>query len=50
MNKDEFVNGMKELGWEDEYIAECIESVSEAIDDGIRMPFELFLIEAPITD
>lgn len=39
---------MKELGWSEEHINEQIKIQEEAAKDGIKIPFEIDLIEAPI--
>ncbi len=48
MSEDEFVNIMKEKGWNDEYIQAKIKEVNDARDDGLIIPFEICIIGKPI--
>ena len=48
MNKDEFVTKAKELGYSDEDISEIIKTHDEAELEGIKIPWEIDLIELPI--
>lgn len=48
MTDNEFREKMKELGWGDEYIDEIITEHNEANADGINIPYELHLVEAPV--
>lgn len=48
MTDNEFREKMKELGWDEDYIDEIIEGRNEAKTEGIFIPYEIYLIEAPI--
>lgn len=48
MTDIEFREKMKELGWDDEYIDEIIEDHNEAKAEGVNIPYEIHLFEAPI--
>lgn len=48
MDKKEFTMRMKELGWSDEYIDECLRDYDEDERKGIALPLDSYLIEAPI--
>ncbi|MEG0614273.1 MAG: hypothetical protein RR540_00845 [Oscillospiraceae bacterium] len=48
MTKDEYIKKMKDLGWPDGHINEQIQIHEEAAKEGIDIPFEVDLIEAPI--
>lgn len=50
MSKEEFIRKMKELGWQDSYINECIDIKEKAEKNGIIIPYELNLFEAIIND
>lgn len=50
MTKDEYIVKMKELGWDDTYINEQIEIKEKAKKEGVVIPYEIDLIEAPITN
>lgn len=51
MTEDEFRKKMDELGWDNEYADEIIKNREKAILAGITpLPFEAYLIEAPIND
>ena len=47
MTKAEYVDKMRQLGWNDEYIQEQIEIREEAEKNGINIPYEIDMIEAP---
>ena len=49
MEKDEFIKKAKELGYTDEMIAEDIKLQEEAERNGIKVPWELRLIELPVS-
>lgn len=49
MEKDEFIRKAKELGYSDEMIAEDIKLHEEAEKQGIKVPWELRLIELPVS-
>jgi hypothetical protein len=48
MNKDEFIKKAKELGYSDEAIADIVSIHDEAEKDGIKIPWEMDLIELPV--
>lgn len=48
MEKEEFIKKAKELGYSDEMIAEDIKLHEEAEKNGIKVPWELRLIELPV--
>lgn len=48
MNKEEYKKKMKELGWTDDYIEEQIKIKEDAAKNGIKIPYEVDLFEAPI--
>lgn len=48
MTENEFKKKMKELGWNEAVIQEAIKSHKEAELQGIVIPYEMDLIEAPI--
>lgn len=48
MTKEEYIKKMKELGWSDDHIQEQIKTHEEAAKDGIDIPYEIDLTEAPI--
>ncbi len=48
MDKEEFSKKMKELGWKDEYIEECLKDHEDAKKNGIYLPLEINLVKAPI--
>ena len=50
MKKEEFIKKAKELGYTDEMINEDIKLQEEAEKQGIKIPWELRLIELPIND
>ena len=47
MSKDEYRKRMRELGWDDDYIESTIKTYEEAKKDGIFLPLEVHLVEAP---
>lgn len=47
MTNNEFSKKMEELGWSDDYINELIRLSDEATKEGIIIPFEMYLFEAP---
>lgn len=49
MEKDEFIRRAKELGYTDEMIADDVKLHEEAEKEGIKVPWELRLIELPIS-
>jgi hypothetical protein len=48
MLKEEYIEKMKELGWSDDFIKESIRLHDEAEKNGINIPYEINLVEAPI--
>lgn len=50
MTEKEYIQKMKELGWDNEFIEESLEMREEARKDGIDIPFDLDFIPAPIDD
>lgn len=48
MEKAEYIKKAKELGYTDEMIAEDIKLHEEAEKDGIKLPWELDLVELPV--
>lgn len=50
MNNVEFREKMRALGWDEEYIEECLQSKKEAEKDGIKTPLEMFLVTPVIND
>lgn len=48
MEKEEFIKRAKELGYSDEMIADDIKLQEEAEKNGIKIPWELRLIELPV--
>lgn len=50
MTEEEFREKMKEMGWSEEVITEHIRVHDEAMENGINIPFELDIIEAPLED
>lgn len=50
MSNDEFRKRMRELGWDEDYIEECLQSKEEAENDGIITPLEIFLTAPVIND
>ncbi len=51
MTSDEFRTKMSELGWTNEHTDEIIKHREEIIQAGFNpLPFEAYLIEAPIND
>jgi hypothetical protein len=49
LEKDEFIRRAKELGYTDEMIADDIKLQEEAEKDGLKVPWELRLIELPVS-
>lgn len=49
MEKDEFIRKAKELGYTDEMIQEHVKLNEEAEKQGIKVPWELGLIELPVS-
>ncbi|TCL35639.1 hypothetical protein EV210_111105 [Anaerospora hongkongensis] len=49
MEKDEFIRRAKELGYTDEMIADDIKLHEEAEKEGIKVPWELRLVELPVS-
>ncbi len=47
MSKDEYRIKMRELGWDDDYIESTIKTYEETKKDGIFLPLEVHLVEAP---
>ncbi len=48
MTVEEYIKKMQELGWPIEYIDKQIDIHNKAKREGIDIPFELDLFEAPI--
>lgn len=48
MEKDEFIKKAKELGYTDEMINEHIKLNEEAEKQGIKVPWEVALVELPV--
>lgn len=48
MTKDEFIDKAKELGYSNEDISKIIKIHDDAEKEGIRIPWEIDLIELPI--
>lgn len=48
LEKDEFIKKAKELGYTDEMIEEDIKLHEEAEKNGIKVPWELRLVELPV--
>lgn len=49
MEKDEFIKKAKELGYTDEMIQEHVKLNEEAEQQGIKVPWELGLVELPVS-
>lgn len=49
MEKEEFVRKAKELGYTDQMIEDDIKLNEEAEKNGIKVPWELRLIELPVS-
>lgn len=49
MEKDEFIKKAKELGYTDEMIHEHVKINEEAEKQGIKVPWELGLVELPVS-
>lgn len=49
MEKEEFIRKAKELGYTDEMIAEDIKLHEEAEKKGLKVPWELSLVELPVS-
>lgn len=49
MEKDEFIRKAKELGYTDEMIQEHVKLNEEAEKQGIKVPWELGLVELPVS-
>lgn len=49
MEKDEFIRTAKELGYTDEMIQEHVKLNEEAEKQGIKVPWELGLVELPVS-
>lgn len=47
MSKDEYRVKMRELGWDDDYIENIIKIHDEDEKNGISLPYEMDLVEAP---
>ena len=50
MTEKEFTKEMQRLGWKDDYIKEILREYEEEKKNGVNMPLEMHLIEAPISD
>lgn len=50
MKEGQYIQKMKELGWDDEFINESLEIREEARKGGIDIPLELDFIPKPIDD
>ena len=48
MEKDEFIRKAKELGYTDEMINEQIKLNEDAEKQGIKVPWEIGLVELPV--
>jgi len=49
LEKDEFIRKAKELGYTDEMIQEHVKLNEEAEKQGIKVPWELGLVELPVS-
>ena len=50
MSDNEFREKMLELGWDDEYIEECLQSKKLAEKNGVETPLDVFLSPPVIND
>lgn len=50
MTKEEFITKAKELGYSDEDISKILKTHDNAEKEGIKIPWEIDLIELPITN
>lgn len=50
MNKQEYIQEMKNRGWDDEAIREELEFMQEQKDAGLNVNYEMFLLETPVLD
>ncbi|MCD7854122.1 MAG: hypothetical protein LUG66_00710 [Clostridiales bacterium] len=47
MSYEEFIEKMKKLGYDDDYINDYVEHAKEVSKCGIKFPLEMYLIELP---
>jgi len=47
VTRNQYVEKMKELGWPEDHISEQIKMHDDAANNGVNIPFEIDLFEAP---
>jgi hypothetical protein len=50
MTQEEFIKGMKELGWDDDFINEQIQIIADAEKKGITVPYDLEMFDLSMDD
>ena len=50
MNKQEYIEEMKRRGWNMQTIDEELEFIEEQKANGLKVDYEMFLLEVPILD
>ncbi len=48
MSEEEFIETMRSIGWDDEFIQAKIDKVNADKKNGIIIPYEICLVEKPI--